>query len=73
MSDAYDWLENIFVELEEFSRRLTVYMSSDLDAGLKQKIVAILVLLVFKLNPPSGPFTDPIQVCFESVVDPSCS
>ena len=58
MSDAYDWLENIFVELEEFSRRLTVYMSSDLDAGLKQKIVAILVLLVFTPSLARRRFTD---------------
>ena len=42
--DAYDWVEQIFAELQEFSDRLTQYAKSEMNAILKKKVTAILTL-----------------------------
>jgi hypothetical protein len=44
VSNAYDWVEQIFAELQEFSDRLTQYAKSEMDAILRKKVVAILTL-----------------------------
>ncbi|TAQ86604.1 hypothetical protein B7494_g5067 [Chlorociboria aeruginascens] len=47
VSKAYDWIEQIFAELQEFSKRLSHYFSHDnIDAGLKAKAVAILAFML---------------------------
>jgi hypothetical protein len=44
VSDAYDWVEQVFRELQEFAERLDVYAAAQLDDTLRRKIVAILSL-----------------------------
>jgi hypothetical protein len=44
VSNAYDWVEQIFAELQEFSDRLTQYAKSEMDAILRKKVIAILTL-----------------------------
>jgi hypothetical protein len=44
VSNAYDWVEQIFAELQEFSDRLTQYTKSEMDAILRKKVIAILTL-----------------------------
>ena len=44
MSNAYDWVEQIFAELQEFSNRLAQYAKSEMDAILRKKVIAILTL-----------------------------
>ena len=44
MTDAYDWIENVFGELQEFADRLALYTRIELDVPLRKKISAILVL-----------------------------
>jgi hypothetical protein len=44
VSDAYDWVEQVFRELQEFAERLDVYAAARLDDTLRRKIVAILSL-----------------------------
>lgn len=44
VSDAYDWIEQVFTELQEFSERLSIYTESRIDDVLKKKMVAILAL-----------------------------
>lgn len=44
VSNAYDWIEQVFTELQEFSERLDVYAQSHIGAVLQKKIVAILAL-----------------------------
>jgi hypothetical protein len=44
VNNAYDWVEQIFAELQEFSDRLTQYAKSGMDAILRKKVIAILTL-----------------------------
>jgi len=46
VSDAYDWIEQVFQELQDFSERLGQYTSSIVDAALRHKIIAILATML---------------------------
>ena len=47
VSNAYDWVEQLFRELEDFSERLAHYADApQLDPVLRRKIVAILAVLL---------------------------
>lgn len=44
MSQAYDWIEEVLTELQEFTERLNEYSKSEIGIVLQKKIVAILAL-----------------------------
>lgn len=46
VSNAYDWVEQLFRELQDFSERLGLYMETRLDSVLRRKIVAILSVIL---------------------------
>jgi hypothetical protein len=47
VSSAYDWVEQLFRELQDFSERLAQYVESpQLDPVLRRKIIAILAVLL---------------------------
>ncbi|TLD09717.1 hypothetical protein PspLS_11391 [Pyricularia sp. CBS 133598] len=41
-SEAYDWIKEVFAELQRFSDRLEVLLQRPMDALLKKQVVAIL-------------------------------
>ncbi|KAK4220590.1 hypothetical protein QBC38DRAFT_462439 [Podospora fimiseda] len=47
VTSAYDWVEQLFRELQDFSERLAQYIeSAQLDPVLRRKIIAILAVLL---------------------------
>jgi fungal STAND N-terminal Goodbye domain/NACHT domain len=46
VSDAYDWAEQVFVEMQDFSTRLDIYVQIPMDASLRRKIAAILRFMI---------------------------
>lgn len=46
VSNAYDWLEQVFSELHEFSERLEIYYTSQMSPALRKKAIGILALYV---------------------------
>ena len=42
VSSAYDWVEQIFKELKEFSERLAFYVETKMEPVLQRRVVAIL-------------------------------
>ncbi|KAH8890177.1 hypothetical protein GQ53DRAFT_842374 [Thozetella sp. PMI_491] len=46
VSDAYDWIEQVFKELQDFSERLEIYAQTVLDSILRKKIAAILSFML---------------------------
>ncbi|KAF3196160.1 hypothetical protein TWF106_005255, partial [Orbilia oligospora] len=46
VSQAYDYIEGVFSELEEFSSRLEDYMTGGFDKRLEGKITAILTFFI---------------------------
>jgi len=48
VSNAYDWVEQLFRELQDFSERIGLYITTTttLDAVLRRKIVAILAVIL---------------------------
>ncbi|KAK4450851.1 hypothetical protein QBC34DRAFT_348375 [Podospora aff. communis PSN243] len=46
VSNAYDWIEQLFRELQDFSDRLGQYVQTKLDPVLRRKMVAILAVIL---------------------------
>ncbi|KAK0748210.1 hypothetical protein B0T21DRAFT_406742 [Apiosordaria backusii] len=46
VSNAYDWIEQVFWELHDFAGRLGQYVSMPIDATLRHKVVAILATIL---------------------------
>ena len=46
VTNAYDWVQAIFAELEEFAEALPSYVTADLPDALRRKIVAILAFVL---------------------------
>ncbi|KAK5653775.1 hypothetical protein OQA88_7933 [Cercophora sp. LCS_1] len=46
VSNAYDWVEQLFRELQDFSERLGQYTAVQIDAVLRRKVVAILAVIL---------------------------
>jgi phage-related protein len=46
VSSAYDWIEQLFQELLEFTDRLTIYTGTRIDVPLQKKIVKILAAIL---------------------------
>jgi hypothetical protein len=44
VSDAYDWIERVFGELQEFADRLNLYRENKIDNVMEKKITVILAL-----------------------------
>ena len=44
MSKSYDWLEELFTELEDYTELLEEYLKGGMDRGLKKKAIATLSL-----------------------------
>jgi fungal STAND N-terminal Goodbye domain len=64
---AYDWVEQIFAELQEFSDRLTQYTKSEMDPALRKKVTAILTLYDLPCHFSGGCATDIYLAFFESL------
>ncbi|KAI9713573.1 MAG: hypothetical protein M1820_000955 [Bogoriella megaspora] len=46
VTNAYDWLQTVFAELEEFAQRLQSYSQTEISDALRRKIVAILAFIL---------------------------
>ncbi|KAK4183849.1 hypothetical protein QBC35DRAFT_507126 [Podospora australis] len=46
VSNAYDWIEQVFRELQDFTERLGLYVGTHIDANLRRKMIAILGTLL---------------------------
>lgn len=46
VSNAYDWIESVFKQLDEYSERFTVYCTDDLHPLLRKKMIAILAFML---------------------------
>ncbi|KAK0622754.1 hypothetical protein B0T14DRAFT_564176 [Immersiella caudata] len=46
VSNAYDWIEQLFRELQDFSDRLRQYVQTRLDPVMRRKMVAILAVIL---------------------------
>jgi tetratricopeptide (TPR) repeat protein/GTPase SAR1 family protein len=46
VSNAYDWIEQLFRELQDFSDRLGQYAQTRLDPVLRRKMIAILAVIL---------------------------
>ncbi|KAK0667570.1 hypothetical protein QBC41DRAFT_395447 [Cercophora samala] len=46
VSSAYDWIEQVFRELHDFTERLDQYVNSTIDDALRRKIIAILATIL---------------------------
>ncbi|KAF1952492.1 hypothetical protein CC80DRAFT_452308 [Byssothecium circinans] len=46
VTEAYDWIEQVFNELQEFSDRLNIYTQGSIDTILEKKIVVILSFML---------------------------
>lgn len=46
VSSAYDWVEQVFRELHDFTERLDQYVNATIDGALRRKIVAILATIL---------------------------
>jgi hypothetical protein len=44
VSEAFDWIEQVFHDMREFSERLEVYARRKIDPLLKKQVVGILAL-----------------------------
>lgn len=44
VSEAFDWIEQVFHDMREFSERLEVYARRKIDPLLKKQVMGILAL-----------------------------
>jgi hypothetical protein len=44
VSEAFDWIEQVFHDMREFSERLEVYARRKIDPLLEKQVVGILAL-----------------------------
>ena len=44
VSEAFDWIEQVFHDMREFSERLEVYSRRKIDPLLKKQVMGILAL-----------------------------